>query len=266
MTLSFAISPCPNDTFIYGAIANQLIESPHEFEFSYHDIETLNKMAQTGKTDLIKMSFYNYFHVKDNYRLLPCGGALGRGVGPLLITKNINEFQGHNSIRIAIPGKNTTANFLLNFYNPEYTELIEFPFDKIEQAVLNGDVEAGVIIHENRFTYADKGLQLLVDLGSHWESVTSSPIPLGCLAVRQDIADEIEEDIIKLVRQSILFAQNHYSAIKNYVADHAQEMDPKVAQAHIELYVNDFSYDMGSEGWKAVDAMELHLKTNQLIN
>ena len=123
-----------------------------------------------------------------------------------------------------------------------------------------------MIIHENRFTYADKGLQLLVDLGSHWESVTSSPIPLGCLAVRQDIAYEIEEDIIKLVRQSILFAQNDYSAIKNYVADHAQEMDPKVAQAHIELYVNDFSYDMGSEGWKAVDAMELHLKTNQLIN
>ncbi len=266
MKLSFAISPCPNDTFIYGAIANQLIESPYEFEFSYHDIETLNKMAQSGKTDLIKMSFYNYFHVKDNYRLLPCGGALGRGVGPLLITKNINEFQEHNSIRIAIPGKNTTANFLLNFYNPEYTELIEFPFDKIEQAVLDGDVEAGVIIHENRFTYADKGLQLLVDLGSHWESVTSSPIPLGCLAVRQDIADEIEEDIIKLVRQSILFAQNDYSAIKYYVADHAQEMDPKVAQAHIDLYVNDFSYGMGSEGWKAVDAMEMHLKTNQLIN
>jgi len=266
MRLSIAISPCPNDTFIYGAVAQDLIESPHEFDFSYHDIETLNKMAQSGSADLIKMSFYNYFKVKDQYRLLPCGGALGKGCGPLLITADAAAVDIKENISIAIPGKNTTANFLLNFYNPRFTNLIELPFDQIEQAILDGDVDAGVIIHENRFTYADKGLQLLVDLGSHWENITSSPIPLGCLAVKQEIADEMEEDIIRLVRQSILYAQNDFPAIQEYVSSHAQEMEETVQKAHIDLYVNDFSYDMGAQGWKAVDAMDMHLKMSKNTN
>lgn len=264
MNLNIAISPCPNDTYIYGAIANNLIDSPHYFNFSYHDIETLNKMAQEGNTDLIKMSFYNYFKVKDKYRLLHCGGALGRGCGPLLITKDPQILSKKDQIKIAIPGRNTTANFLLNYFNSEYNDLIEMPFDAIEKAILNNEVDAGVIIHENRFTYQSKGLKLLQDLGAYWEVKTSSPIPLGCLALRQDIADDIEEEITRLVQQSILFANNNYPAIESYVSAHAQEMDPEVVKAHIELYVNDFSYEMGTDGWKAVDAMDLHIRTGGL--
>lgn len=259
MKLTIAISPCPNDTFIYGAIATHKIELPYDFEFTYHDIETLNKMAQEGSVDLIKMSFFNYFKVKDKYRLLPCGGALGLGVGPLLVASDRDILTKKENIKIAIPGRNTTAFFLLNYYNPEFKNIVEMPFDRIEQAILEHEVDAGVIIHENRFTYRSKGLQLLQDLGTYWEEQTSSPIPLGCLALRNEIDDEVGENITKLVQQSILFANNNYKAIEGYVEQHAQEMDPEVIRAHIDLYVNDFSYDMGLEGWKAVDQMGMHL-------
>ncbi len=255
MKLSFAISPCPNDTFIYGAIANNLIDLPCEFNFSYHDIQTLNLMAQEGKTDLIKMSFYNYFKVKDHYKLLPTGGALGIGCGPLLISMDNNVLKNHDRPRIAIPGINTTAYFLLNFYNPELINLVEMQFDQIEHEILEGKVDAGVIIHENRFTYQEKGLKLVEDLGVHWENVTKSPIPLGCLAIKRDLDADMGDKITELVKQSILYANHNFDSIRNYIYDHAKEMDPEVIQSHIDLYVNDFSYDMGVSGWKAVDEM-----------
>lgn len=259
LKLDIAVSPCPNDTFIYGALANRLIASRYDFNFSYHDIETLNLMALKGECDLIKMSFRNYFNVRDKYTLLPCGGALGMGCGPLLITADPDAFRQKSRPLIAIPGYNTTANFLLHFFNKDLDNLVEMPFDRIEQALLDKKADAGVIIHENRFTYASKGLQLIRDLGSHWEEMTQAPIPLGCLAVKNELAAEISDDITQLVQHSISYARKNYNQIHDYILAHAREMEQNVIKSHIDLYVNDFSYSMGVSGQKAVEAMEEHL-------
>lgn len=259
MTIKAAISPCPNDTFIYGALANKLIETPHHLTFEYCDIEQLNQMAFAEKADLIKMSYYSYFKVEHKYRLLPCGGAMGVNCGPLLITKDKTNYEKANPV-IAIPGIHTTANFLLHFFKNDNFTLLELPFDKIESALLEGLADAGVIIHENRFTYQQKGLTLITDLGQFWEDRTECPIPLGCLAIHRDINPAIDNEIIDMVQRSIIFARQHPDQLQTYINSHAQEMNSDVIQSHIELYVNDFSYDIGQEGKRAIQYMRKHLE------
>ena len=203
MKLTLAFSPCPNDTFIFEPIVNKRIDLGElDFEIILNDVEQLNKAAIEGSADVTKLSFNAYTRLHRQYQLLNSGSALGRNCGPLLITLPGKKSLDVNTLKIAIPGYNTTAFLLTKYAFPQAENFIETVFSDIENAVLDGRADAGVIIHENRFTYADKGLQLLVDLGSHWESVTSSPIPLGCLAVRQDIAYEIEEDILSLIHIS----------------------------------------------------------------
>jgi 1,4-dihydroxy-6-naphthoate synthase len=255
MQLSLAFSPCPNDTYIFDAMVHHRVDTEGlTFDIKLADVEQLNRMVVSGGPDISKISYGLLPRVLSHYRVLDAGGALGRGVGPLLVAaiEKRMEDSGLETLRIALPGQHTTAHMLFSLAFPQARGKIFMPFHEIEQAVLNGTVDAGVIIHENRFTYADKGLFKWADLGQFWEEHTGNPIPLGGIVMRRDIPTDIMRKVDRVIRRSLEYARAHDPELPEYVRANAQEMDPEVMRKHISLYVNDFSLTLGSEGRAAV--------------
>lgn len=255
-TLRLALSPCPNDTFVFHALVHGLVAPDLAWDVRMEDVETLNAWARDGTVDVAKISYHAFGRLADAWWMLPAGGALGRGVGPLVVTRERHEdLRGR---RVAIPGGWTTANLLLKLWAPDGLELVEMRYDRIMPAVAAGDVDAGLIIHESRFTYPRHGLTRHVDLGSWWESTTGAAIPLGGVAVRRDLPGERIDAIAAAVAASVEAAFADPSASADWVARHAQEMSPDVRRRHIELYVNEFSRDLGAEGRAAVRTLFDH--------
>jgi 1,4-dihydroxy-6-naphthoate synthase len=258
--IEIGFSPCPNDTFIFDALVNHKIDTKG-FEFKVHleDVQTLNEWALQGKLAISKISYGVWPQVKIKYNLLNSGGALGKGVGPLLIYKD-NKTTGKpnaETMTVAIPGINTTAHLLFSVAFPHVTNKKFLVFNEIEEAVLSGAVNAGVIIHENRFTYADKGLSKWIDLGTYFEETFNAPIPLGGIIARNDMPLEKVTLIDSLIKQSVEYAFKHsYDSLPEYVKCHSQEMSEQVMRQHINLYVNDFSIDMGETGRSAITQLE----------
>jgi 1,4-dihydroxy-6-naphthoate synthase len=263
MKLTLGFSPCPNDTFIFDALIHHKIDTEGlEFEVSYDDVETLNQKALRGELDITKLSFHAFAYVANQYALLDAGSALGFGVGPLLISKN--HFEGeadpklqtaNSELRIGIPGKYTTANFLLGIAYPHLQNKQELVFSEIESALLNDQIDLGLIIHENRFTYQDRGLTKIVDLGDYWEKLTGCAIPLGGIVVNRNLDREVQLKVNRLIRQSVEFAFAHPKSGIDFIRQHAQAMEESVMYKHIELYVNKYSINLGEEGRKAVDTL-----------
>jgi 1,4-dihydroxy-6-naphthoate synthase len=262
MKLTLGFSPCPNDTFIFDALIHHKIDTEGlEFEVTYDDVETLNQKALKGQLDITKLSFHAFAYVANQYALLDAGSALGFGVGPLLISKNPfdendSRLQIPNSeLRIGIPGKYTTANFLLGIAYPQLKNKQEMVFSEIESALLEDQIDLGLIIHENRFTYQDKGLNKIVDLGDYWEKLTGCAIPLGGIVINRNLDREVQLKVNRLIRQSVEFAFAHPKSGIDFIREHAQAMDEAVMYKHIELYVNKYSINLGEEGRKAVDTL-----------
>jgi 1,4-dihydroxy-6-naphthoate synthase len=254
--LSIGFSPCPNDTFIFDALIHHKIDTEGlDFEVYLGDVEDLNQKAFNNELDITKLSYHAYGYLTENYVLLDAGSALGAGCGPLLITKPTTLNSSLSTLKIAIPGKYTTANFLLSIAHPEATNKVEMLFSDIEEAVLTGKVDAGLIIHENRFTYQQKGLEKIVDLGEYWEQTTGSLIPLGGIVIKRNLPLETIQKANKLLRKSIEYAFENPDAPLAYMQCHAQEMDKKVMMQHVELYVNKYSIDLGIEGKSAITKM-----------
>jgi len=253
MKLTIGISPCPNDTFIFDALLNHKIDTKGiETEVILEDVETLNKWALQGKLDITKLSFPAFFNSLENYELLHAGAALGNGVGPLLVARENKKIISPSPLTVAIPGINTTANFLMQFAFPEITKRKILLFSEIEDAVLNGEADLGLIIHENRFTYQQKGLVKIADLGNIWEEKMNAPIPLGGIAIKRNTDATIKKRIDELTRRSVEYSFNNYPLISPFVKDHAQAMHEDVMRQHIDLYVNNFSIDLGKEGKSAI--------------
>jgi len=258
MKLTLGFSPCPNDTFIFDALVNKKIDTEGlEFEAILEDVETLNQWALQGNLDITKLSFPAYFQSLDNYVLLNAGSALGKGVGPILISKYAaeNTDSAITNQSIAIPGINTTANLLLSFAFPAATNKIPVIFSAIEEAVLTGKTDLGVIIHENRFTYQQKGLNKVMDLGENWEDKMNAPIPLGGIAISQSIKRTRALKVNALIRKSLEYAFSNYPLITEYVKQHSQEMNEEVMRQHIDLYVNNYSLDLGTDGKEAITTL-----------
>lgn len=254
MKLTLGFSPCPNDTFIFDALIHGRIDTEGlEFEVFLGDVEELNRRAFAADLDITKLSYHAYAHLTNEYVLLDAGSALGNNCGPLLIAKKFIPVQDIPNLSIAIPGKLTTANFLLSLAYPEAKNKIEMLFSDIEAAVLSGAVDAGLIIHENRFTYQEKGLVKLIDLGEFWEQTTGMPIPLGGIVIKRNLPEEIIQKVNRCIRRSVEYAWANPNDAEPFIAQHAQEMDPSVRQQHIDLYVNQFSADLGEQGRNAVN-------------
>ena len=256
MKLTLGFSPCPNDTFIFDALVNKKIDTEGlEFETVLEDVQTLNQWALAGKLDFSKISYGVLPLVLNEYVLLNSGGALGKGVGPLLITNSVHgiSIAEINNSTVAIPGKNTTAHMLFSLAFPRATNKVFKVFNEIEEALINREVNAGVIIHENRFTYQQKGLIKLVDLGEFWETETGLPIPLGGIVAKKNLEKILVDQVDRLIRKSVEYAfENDYKELSAYVKQHAQEMSESIMRMHIDLYVNNYSFDLGEDGKKAV--------------
>jgi 1,4-dihydroxy-6-naphthoate synthase len=286
-TLTLGFSPCPNDTFIFDALVNRKIDTGNlDFDVRLEDVETLNQWALKGRLDVSKISYGVLPLLMDRYQLLDSGGALGKGVGPLLISRKPMSLIDIPSSTVAIPGERTTAHLLFSLAFPMARHKKFMIFSDIEDAVLTGKTDCGVIIHENRFTYRQKGLTKLLDLGEFWEKETSAPIPLGGIVIRRDLAgnggheaappvdslggqssgglaappadslaDSLAEKVNRLIRQSLQYAFDHYPALPDYVRSHAQEMDESVMRQHIDLYVNNYSLSLGKDGENAISTL-----------
>jgi 1,4-dihydroxy-6-naphthoate synthase len=255
MTLSLGFSPCPNDCFMFDAIVNRRIDLEGlEFSMRMADVEALNKTAFAGEAAVTKLSYHAYAHCTHDYVLLDAGSALGRNCGPLLISKRaISKADvAAGDLSMVIPGKYTTANFLLGLAFPAARHRTELLFSDIEAALLNEEYDAGVIIHENRFTYESKGLKKIVDLGEFWEADTGTPIPLGGIVVKRSLPEKVKQAVNRIVRRSVEYAFAHRAASLPFVREHAQEMSEDVMYRHIDLYVNNYSIDLGAEGKRAV--------------
>ena len=254
MKFSLGFSPCPNDTFIFDALVNKKIDTQGlDFEVHLEDVQTLNNFALENRFDFSKISYGVMPLLLETHTLLNSGGAMGNGVGPLLICKDPHITPDEvNHLRIAIPGKNTTAYLLFSYAYPDAKNISFYVFNEIESAVLSGEVDAGVIIHENRFTYAQKGLYKITDLGAEWETKTKSPIALGGIVASNRIPKPIMQQVDQLIAKSVAYAFNSYPSISEYVSCNAQEMSEAVMRQHIDLYVNDFSSDMGETGKNAI--------------
>lgn len=251
MELTLGFSPCPNDTFIFDALVNKKIDTEGlEFDTVLEDVQTLNEWALQGKLDISKISYGVLPLLLDKYLVLNAGGALGKGVGPLLITKNADGEV--DNMTIAIPGEHTTAHMLFSLAYPRASKKKFMVFSAIEDAVLNGEVDAGVIIHENRFTYQQKGLNKLVDLGEYWEQQTGNPIPLGGIVMQKGFDTGLQQQVDRLIKTSLQYAFDRYPSITDYVKQHSQEMSETVMRQHIDLYVNNYSLQLGKEGKAAV--------------
>jgi len=256
MRLSLAYSPCPNDTFIFYAMMHGKVDTEGlEFEVVLGDVMELNQAAKLGKYDITKLSFHALFHLQDKYQLLQAGAALGNKCGPLLIAKKTLSPKEINEAKVAIPGAWTTANFLLNFAYPDVVKKEVMIFSEIESAVLENRTELGLIIHENRFTYEDKGLVKILDLGDYWEEKTRLPIPLGGIALHQRFDKDLKEKIQRVIRRSLNYAWQNQNETLPYLRVHAQEMKDEVMMKHVNLYVNNFSLDLGEKGNLAVNRL-----------
>lgn len=254
--LSLGFSPCPNDCFIFDAIVHGKIDTEGlDFEVIIADVEQLNKRSFKEDIDITKLSFHAFAHLTKSYALLNSGSALGSGVGPLLISGSLHSFSEIQNLKIAIPGEFTTANLLFSLAFPEAKNKVELLFSEIEEAVLLGKADAGVIIHENRFTYAQKGLKKIIDLGEWWEKETASPIPLGGIAIKKIISSEIKRKVNRIIRRSVEFAFANPESSVEFVKKNASEMSPDVMYKHIALYVNNFSVDLGETGKNAVEIL-----------
>ena len=266
MKLSLGFSPCPNDTFIFDALVNRKIDTgDFSFEVVLEDVQTLNKWALDKKLDVSKVSYGVWPLLKDHYSLLDSGGALGKGVGPLLISKNSILLKDISRLKIAIPGEHTTANLLFTMAFPEARRKKYIVFSDIENAVLRDEVDCGVIIHENRFTYMQKGLIKQLDLGEYWEQKTKSPVPLGGIVMRNTFSEKERAELDRLIRDSLAFAEAYYPDLSDYVTQNAQEMQESVMRQHIDLYVNQYSLSLGDEGRRAVDVLlEVYEKMHAL--
>jgi 1,4-dihydroxy-6-naphthoate synthase len=245
--IKIGISPCPNDTYIFGALYNEKIESHFQYEWIFADVEELNYLAFKGEIDVVKMSYFAYSAVSDKYQILRAGGALGKNCGPLLIAKDPNIKVDQHS-KIAIPGINTTANLLLHLAYPKAQDRTSMIFSSIEKSVSEGLYDLGLIIHESRFTYQSHGLYLVCDLGEYWEQKTGLPLPLGAIAVNRSIPNEWKSAINNEIRCSIQYARENEEETLEFAKLYAQEMDQKVMKSHIDLYVNEYSLDIGEKG------------------
>jgi len=251
ITLGF--SSCPNDTFIFDAMIHHKIDTEGlSFEVIMADVEELNKKALNQELDVTKISYHAFAYISDNYCLLDSGSALGKNNGPLLISKRKIYLDEINDLKIAIPGKHTTANLLFSIAFPKAQNKIEYVFSEIEDVVLSNEVDAGLIIHENRFTYEKKGLRKIIDLGEYWENETHFPIPLGGIAIKRSIDNDIQLKINRILKKSVEFAFKNPKSGYLYIKKNSQEMDDEVMYKHINLYVNNFSLDLGKEGREAI--------------
>ncbi len=266
MQLSLGFSPCPNDTFIFNALLHGLVDTEGlTFLPVIEDVEALNQRAFAGDIAITKLSYYAFAHLTDRYALLDAGSALGNGCGPLLIAKIPLDAAAIDAARIAIPGQMTTANFLLSLAYPAARNKRETLFSAIETAVLSGEADAGLIIHENRFTYAAKGLVKLLDLGEYWEITTGLPIPLGGIVVHRDLPEEVQQRVNRVLRRSVDYAFEHPGEAMPFVRAHAQAMEEAVMQAHIDLYVSHYTVELGEIGRAAVRQMFQLARTQALI-
>lgn len=273
MELTLGFSPCPNDTFIFDALIHGKINTEGlSFKVFFDDVETLNQKALRGELDITKLSFHALAYVATQYALLDAGSALGFGVGPLLICKKENlerinsQLATQNpQLKTGIPGKYTTANFLLGVAYPQLTDKREMVFSAIEDALINNEIDLGLIIHENRFTYQAKGLHKVIDLGAYWEGHSGCAIPLGGIVVNRNLPLEIQQKVNRLVRKSVEFAFANPTSGIEFIRQHAQAMDEEVMYKHIELYVNQYSVDLGIDGRKAIDTLFEAAAKNNVI-
>ena len=269
MKLTLGFSPCPNDCFIFDAMVHKKIDTEGlDFDVAMEDVEALNQRAIKSELDITKLSFHAFLYVQQNYILLKSGSALGFNCGPLLVgssefvvrrmqeqIKSKAQLLTPNSEHIAIPGKNTTANFLLSLAFPNAKNKTEVLFSDIEQSVLDGKYDAGLIIHESRFTYEQKGLKKIMDLGEFWESLIHAPIPLGGIVARRSFDNDLLQKINRVIRKSVEYAFKNVPDVMPYVKQHAQEMSEEVMKKHIDLYVNEYSINLGETGIKAIQLL-----------
>ena len=248
--LRLGFSPCPNDAFVFHALVHGLVAPTLDWEVHLEDVETLNGMAENGELDVAKVSYHAFGRIAPAWWMLGAGGALGRGVGPLVVARDAHA--PLDGATVATPGGRTTANLLFDLYAPPGARRVEMRYDRILAAVADGEVDAGLIIHESRFTYPEHGLERVVDLGAWWEGVSGTLIPLGGIAIRRDLPDATIDAVARAVRDSVAAAFADPDASAAYVAEHAQEMAPDVRRRHVETYVTEHSLDVGDDGRVAV--------------
>jgi 1,4-dihydroxy-6-naphthoate synthase len=268
MTLTLGFSPCPNDCFMFDAMVHGRIDLEGlDFDVRMADIEALNSAAFAGAVDITKLSFHAYAYCADAYVLLDAGSALGRNCGPLLISQRpiSREEVAAGGLRIAIPGRYTTANFLLSLAFPRATDKSECLFSDIERGVLDGRFDAGLIIHENRFTYADRGLKKIIDLGEFWESETGAAIPLGGIVISRRLPADVRQRVNRVMRRSVEYAFANRDASLPFVRANAQAMSDEVMYKHIDLYVNEYSVDLGVDGRRAVEVLFERARSSGVI-
>ena len=266
MTLTLGFSTCPNDTFIFDAAVHHKIDTEGiDFELILADVEELNQKAFEGEIDITKLSYHAYAYAAENYVLLNSGSALGNNNGPLLISKRKIYPDEVNDLKIAIPGKFTTANLLLGIAYPDATNKIPYLFSDIEDAVADEEVDAGLIIHENRFTYETKGLKKIIDLGEFWETKTKMPIPLGGIVINRKHPKDLQVKISNIIKRSIEYAYENPASSLEYIRQYAQEMDAEVMKKHIDLYVNNYSLDLGEKGKQAIKKLYSEASAKKLI-
>lgn len=254
--LSLGFSPCPNDTFMFYPLVHRLVDTGGlSYQERLEDVETLNLLALQGELDVSKVSYHALGHIRDDYALLRSGSALGRGCGPLLVAAENYDPADLRRRTIAVPGRYTTALLLLRLFDPALGNFIVMPFHEIMDAVMKGDVDAGLIIHESRFTYQGYGLHKLLDLGEWWEGETGLPIPLGGIVARRSLGVGTIAAVERALRDGVAYARTHPDEAARYICEHAQEMSREVCAAHIGLYVNDFSADLGDEGVRAIQCL-----------
>ncbi|MFC5283752.1 menaquinone biosynthesis family protein [Pedobacter alpinus] len=265
MKLTLGFSPCPNDTFIFDALIHHKINTEGlDFEVVFDDVETLNQKAFKAELDITKLSYHAYAYAVKNYVLLNAGSALGFGVGPMLVCKTAQDLSNPN-LRVGIPGKYTTANFLLSLAYPHFQNKVAMVFSDIEEKLLNGEIDLGLIIHENRFTYQNKGLQKVKDLGEYWEEETKCAIPLGGIVIKRSLPNDIKEKVNRLIKKSVEFAFANPKSALAFIKSHAQEMEEAVMYKHIDLYVNQYSVDLGVEGKKAIQILFAEAEKKRII-
>jgi 1,4-dihydroxy-6-naphthoate synthase len=256
MKLTLGFSPCPNDTFIFDAMVHGRIDTEGlEFDYFLADVEELNRRALTSEVDITKISYHAYAYAAQNYLILDSGSALGHRNGPLLISKRIISNSEITRSRIAIPGKYTTANLLFSIAWPDAVNKHEYLFSGIVDALMRDEIDAGLIIHETRFTYYKKGLHKIADLGEYWEKLTGLPIPLGAIVVNRRIPDDVAQKVNRIVRKSLEYAYKDSFASYDFVAGNAKEMDSTVMNNHIKLFVNEYTLDLGSKGKEAINTL-----------
>jgi 1,4-dihydroxy-6-naphthoate synthase len=268
MNFTLGFSPCPNDTFIFDALVNKKIDTgDFHFDVRLEDVETLNELAKKQELDFTKISYGVLPLVAEKYKVMNSGSALGKGVGPLLISQRPVNFNEVENYTIVIPGENTTAHLLFSLAFPNAKNKVFKRYDEIERSVLESEKVLGVIIHENRFTYMERGLYKIVDLGNFWEEKTALPIPLGGIVGRRDMDEILLMKVDALIKDSMEYAFENYPLITDYVKQHSQEMEPEVMKKHIDLYVNQFSINLGKDGRNAIQKfMQIYLETREALN